>query len=91
MVSFRIGERDAKWLAAWADKLEVDRSELIRKALHTYLLSLQAEHDIEAYEKQPITEEEERALDKIQAWLPAEDWSDWIEELDKRDAADAAG
>ena len=58
--------------------LGVDRSELLREALHRHLVRLRAEDDIEAWTNLPLTEDE-TAFAEIADWGPAEDWSDWAD------------
>lgn len=81
MLSFRVPDEDAAEVQRWADALGVDRSEILRDALHRHLVVLKGEADAETWERQPATDEE-RSLEAIADWGPAEDWSDW---------ADAAG
>ncbi|MGH7573954.1 MAG: ribbon-helix-helix domain-containing protein [Longimicrobiales bacterium] len=81
MLSFRIDDEDAAQIEAWAGRLGIDRSELIRQALHRHLARLASEADAAAWSRQPMTESE-ATLVEIADWGPAEDWSDW---------ADAAG
>ncbi|MGH9196505.1 MAG: ribbon-helix-helix protein, CopG family [Acidimicrobiia bacterium] len=81
MQSFRLEEALADDLHRWADRLGVDRSELIREALRRHLVRLRSEDDAEAWTRSPASEEE-LSLAAVADWGPAEDWSDW---------ADAAG
>ena len=81
MFSFRVDEGEAADAIRWAERLGVDRSELLREALHRYLIRLRAEGDIEAWTASPLADDE-LALAEIADWGPAENWSDW---------ADAAG
>jgi predicted transcriptional regulator len=81
MMSFRVDDDEAAAAQRWADELGIDKSELLREALHRHLVRLASEHDAAAWLEQPLTEAES-ALAKIADWGPAEDWSDW---------ADAAG
>lgn len=81
MFSFRVDDEEAASAQQWAERLGVDRSELLRDALHRHLVRLRSEVDIEAWDAAPLTEDE-LALAEIADWGPAEDWSDW---------ADAAG
>jgi antitoxin component of RelBE/YafQ-DinJ toxin-antitoxin module len=39
MLSFRVDESDAAQAQEWADRLGVDRSELLREALHRHLVT----------------------------------------------------
>jgi hypothetical protein len=86
MVSFRADEDDVAEADRWADRLGVERSELLRDALASHLARLAAEGDLAAYEAQPFTAEE-AALDAVDEWGPSEDWSDWAEWADQRDHA----
>jgi predicted transcriptional regulator len=81
MLSFRVADEDAKRVQAWAERLGVDRSEVLREALRQYLLRLASEDDAVKWVEQPL-DAGERSLAAIATWGPAEDWSDW---------ADAAG
>ena len=76
MLSFRVDEGDAHAAQQWAGRLGIDRSQLLRDALHRHLVRLRAEADIEAWEAIPLTEGES-ALSRIADWRPAEDWADW--------------
>lgn len=78
MLSFRVLDEEAAELQHWADALGVDRSELLRQALHSQLVALSAEADAEKWEQQPATAAE-LSLEAIADWGPAEDWSDWID------------
>ena len=78
MFSFRIDDEEAADATQWAKRLGVDRSELLREALHRYLIGLRAEGDIRAWTASPLTDDEQ-ALAEIAAWGPAEDWSDWAD------------
>ena len=81
MLSFRGAGRVAAEAQAWADRLGVDRSELLRDALRRQLVRLASEHDVEAWAESPLSDEE-RTFEAVADWGPAEGWSDW---------ADAAG
>lgn len=76
MLSFRVGDEDAAEAQRWAERLGVDRSELLREALRRHLLRLASEHDAEAWADQPL-DEGEQSLAQAADWGPAEDWSDW--------------
>ena len=78
MLSFRIDDRDAKEAQRWADRLGVDRSELLREALRRHLARLASEDDAERWEASPLSEAE-RSLARLADWGPAEDWSDWAD------------
>lgn len=78
MVSFRVPEDDAAEIQRWAQALGVDRSEILRDALHRHLVVLQGESDAEKWEQRPATSAE-RSLAEIADWGPAEDWTDWVD------------
>lgn len=78
MLSFRVGADEAARARQWADRLGVDRSELLRDALRLHLVRLAAEDDAAAWVAFPL-DEGERALAEIADWRPAEDWSDWVD------------
>jgi hypothetical protein len=86
MVSFRVEEEDITEADRWAERLGVERSELLRDALAGHLARLSAEADVAAYESQPFSADEV-ALDEAEDWGPAEDWSDWETWADRRDRA----
>ncbi|HMD45893.1 MAG TPA: ribbon-helix-helix protein, CopG family [Acidimicrobiales bacterium] len=75
MVSFRVGAADAAAVKAWADRLGIDRSELLRQALHGHLVALASEDDAVTWVHDPL-DDGETALATIADWGPAEDWSD---------------
>ena len=79
MLSFRVDEGEAAEARRRADELGVDRSEFLRRALHSYLVRLAAEHETEAWARMPLSEDE-ASLGDIAEWGPAEDWSDWADE-----------
>lgn len=81
MLSFRVDDGEAALAQRWADSLGIDKSELLRDALHRHLVRLGSERDVQRWESSPLTEGE-RSLADLADWGPAEDWSDW---------ADAAG
>lgn len=78
MLSFRVDQRDAERIQSWAERLGVDRSALLRDALRLHLVRLSAENDADAWVLLPATDDE-RAVDAIADWGPAEDWSDWAD------------
>ncbi|MFV1990633.1 MAG: antitoxin, partial [Acidimicrobiales bacterium] len=59
-----------------ADALGIDKSELLRDALHRQLCRLSSERDLAAWDKQPLTPAEQ-SIGELTDWGPAEDWSDW--------------
>ena len=81
MLSFRVDERDAAAAQEWAERLGVDRSQLLREALRRHLVRLAGDDDARKWLAQPL-DANEQALDAIAEWGPAEGWEDW---------ADAAG
>ncbi len=78
MLSFRIEENDAVEMQRWADKLGLDRSELLRDAVRRHLAQLRAEDDVMAWEALPLSQEE-NSFEKVADWGPAEDWTDWAD------------
>jgi predicted transcriptional regulator len=76
MLSFRIDDDEAKAIQGWADKLGIDRSELLRTALHRHLVRLASIEDAKTWEQMPLTEDEQ-SLFEVNDWGVAEDWSDW--------------
>jgi len=76
MLSFRVDEEVARGAQAWAERLGLDRSELLREALRRHLLRLASEEDAATWVQQPL-DEGEGALAAIADWGPAEDWADW--------------
>jgi predicted transcriptional regulator len=76
MLSFRVPDEEANAVQHWADALGVDRSEILRDALHRHLVVLSGEADADRWQQQPATDTE-RSLEAIADWGPAEDWSDW--------------
>lgn len=76
MLSFRTADDEAVEAQRWAEALGVDRSELLREALHRHLVGLRGEHDGAKWEESPATDAE-LSLTRIADWGPAEDWVDW--------------
>lgn len=79
MLSFRTDEEEAARATRWADRLGIDRSELLRQALRRHLGQLAAGEEVGIWEKNPLTPDE-ASLGEIAEWGPAEDWSDWVDE-----------
>jgi len=77
MVSFRLDDGEAAEVHRWAERLGVDRSQLLRDAVRRHLVRLAAENDVERWETQP-PDDGELAVASIADWGPAEDWSDWV-------------
>jgi hypothetical protein len=78
MLSFRVEEGEAASADRWAARLGVDRSELLREALHRYLVRLASEDDATTWTEVPL-DAGEQSLADIADWGPAEDWSDWAD------------
>ena len=78
MLSFRVDDAEAERLQASADARGIDRSELLRNALHRELARLAAEDEGAIWEDNPL-DPGERALEAIADWGPAEDGSDWAD------------
>jgi predicted transcriptional regulator len=78
MFSFRVDDQEAAAARRWADELGIDRSELLRQALHRHLVRLASEDDADTWIDQPLTDEES-AIGRIAEWGPAEDWADWVD------------
>jgi len=76
MMSFRVDDAEAADAQRWAERLGVDRSELLRQALHRHLTRLASEVDVETWAAHPL-DDGEKSLAAIADWGPAEDWSDW--------------
>ena len=78
MLSFRVDDRVSAEATTWAGRLGIDRSELLRDALHAHLVRLAGEREAAAWARAPRSDDE-RSLDAIADWGPAEDWSDWAD------------
>ena len=78
MLSFRADEDLAEQVQTWAERLGVDRSQLLRDALHRHLLRLESEDDEQIWVDKPL-DAGERLLSQVADWGPAEDWSDWVD------------
>lgn len=78
MISFRTDTREAEEVRRWAERLGVERSELLRRAVHQYLIALRSQVDAATWERVPSTASE-TALAEVADWGPAEDWSDWAD------------
>ncbi len=76
MLSFRVADDEADEAQRWAEALGVDRSELLRDALHRHLVDLRGQGDALKWEQSPGSDAE-LSLATIAEWGPAEDWSDW--------------
>ncbi len=78
MFSFRVDDHEAALTQQWADSLGIDRSALLRAALHRHLVLLAADHDVLSWNTLPLTPAES-TLGEIAEWGPAEDWTDWAD------------
>ncbi|MCP9491322.1 MAG: ribbon-helix-helix protein, CopG family [Solirubrobacteraceae bacterium MAG38_C4-C5] len=76
MLSFRVPDDEAAEAQRWAEARGVDRSQLLREALHRHLVALRSEVDASTWEQSPASDGE-LALGAIADWGPAEDWADW--------------
>jgi hypothetical protein len=76
MLTFRVSAAEAAEVQAWAERLGLDRSELLRRAVRRELVRLESEADAQAWEALPPTAAEQ-SLGTAADWGPAEDWSDW--------------
>lgn len=79
MLSFRVTGSEAQDVQIWAKKLGVDKSEILRDALHRYLIRLASEIDADLWEQIPHSTDE-MSLAEIADWGVAEDWEDWADE-----------
>ena len=75
-LSFHVSDSEAESVAIWADKLWIEKSDLLRAALHRHLVKLASEEDSRIWLEMPLTDGE-FALSAIADWGVAEDWSDW--------------
>ncbi len=76
MMSFRVDDEEAVRVQRWAAELGIDKSALLREALHRHLTRLASEHDAVTWVDHPLTADE-AAIGQTAEWGPAEDWSDW--------------
>lgn len=79
MLSFRVTNSEAQNVQIWAEKLGIDKSELLREALHQHIIRLVSEIDADLWVQMPHSIEE-MALAEIADWGLAEDWQDWTDE-----------
>ena len=56
------------------------RSELLREALHRYLVKLSSEDDANTWNRIPPSSDEQSFAEAAD-WGPAEDWSDWADRV----------
>jgi Arc/MetJ-type ribon-helix-helix transcriptional regulator len=79
MLSFRVSRTEAEELQSWAERLGVDRSELLREAVRRHLVRLASQRDALTWERMPLSENE-RSIAEVADWGPAEDWTEWVDE-----------
>ena len=84
-LSCRVRDEEAQEASRWAATLGVDRSELLRQALHRLLASLAAASDADAYARVPL-DAHDLSLAAIADWGPPEDWSDWSQPANTHEA-----
>lgn len=77
MLSFRADDHDVDLADAWARRLHIGRSELLRDALRRRSRAGRGP-GCQAYTERPLTDDE-NALAEIADWGPAEDWADWAD------------
>ena len=54
MLSFRVDDEEAAEAQRWAERLGVDRSELLREALRRHIVRLASENDARTWTDQPL-------------------------------------
>jgi hypothetical protein len=77
-LSFRVAETEAAETEHWAELLGVDKSQLLRDALHGHLARLEAQQHAHVWAADESSLSQTGRL-VTAAWGPAEDWSDWDE------------
>src|SRR5262249_40867987 len=55
MLSFRVRDEEAAAIQRWATALGVDRSEILRDAIHRHLTALSCEQEADAWTQAPLT------------------------------------
>lgn len=88
MLSFRVDDALARTTQDWSTRLGIASSELLRDALRRHLLRLASEQDAAAWQRHPLTMEEQ-SLGAIAEWGPAEDWADWADGAQRPARSDA--
>ena len=58
MMSFRVPDDEAARVQRWAEELGIDKSELLREALHRHLTRLASVHDAVTWVDHPLTADE---------------------------------
>ncbi|MBX3314727.1 MAG: CopG family transcriptional regulator [Actinobacteria bacterium] len=79
-LSVRVDDEQAEHLRRWAERLDVDRSHLVREALRRHLDRLAAEEEARGWVDDPDHDAAVAALASAADWGPADDWSDWHEQ-----------
>ena len=67
MLSFRVDDSEAAQAQFWSQQLGIDRSELLREALHRHLLRLASENDAVTWTEHPL-DPGEQVLTEIADW-----------------------
>jgi len=67
---YRVADEDAERVQAWAERLGVDRSELLREAVRQHLLRLASKDDAAILVESPL-ESREQTLTAIADWGPS--------------------
>ncbi len=83
MLSFRIDEKEAQKVEECASHLGIQRSDLLRDAVQSYLRRMTYERDAEILKANPYTKEE-LSFSNEEDWGPEEDWSDWSKALNEK-------
>lgn len=78
LLSFHVNDNQAADAQRWADRLGINKSELLRDSLHRYLGWLESEEEADRRQARPLTDTESM-LGAIADWGKMEDWSDWTE------------
>jgi hypothetical protein len=78
MISFRVSESEAAEVQRRAVQLGLDRSQLLRDALHGYLVKLASEEEAATWDRLPPSSDE-GSFAEIADWGPSEDWSEWAD------------
>lgn len=78
MLSFTVGDADAREVELWADRLGIERSEFLRQALVRQLARLAIERTAESPSRTPPrVSHVSRAA--VEDWSPAEEWVGWAQ------------
>ena len=78
LLSFHANDKEAADAQRWADRLGMNRSELLRYSLCQYLGWLESDGEANRWEALPLTDAESM-LGEIADWGKMEDWSDWAD------------